>query len=201
MAATVGGLSAAAGWDGTGRVERDAHHLARDASQAMLTRSQRKDAIVAALDAAAAAGLGCVHEMAAPHVNPADDLTLLDDLTAERPRVDVVRYWGEHVSTGGVEHALALGCVGAAGDLCVDGAFGSRTAALCEGYVDRNGHAGHLYLDAAQVADHLAACTREGLQAGFHCIGDAATSVVAEGFRLAEKLVGNERLVGGKAPA
>jgi predicted amidohydrolase YtcJ len=198
LSRTVPRLTSAPGWDGTGRVERDAHHLVRDAVQGKVTRSQRKDAIAGALAAAARAGLGSVHEMAAPHLNPADDLTLLDDLAAEHPIVDVVRYWGEHVSTGGVEHALALGCVGAAGDVCVDGAFGSRTAGLCEPYADRDGHTGHLYLDAAEVADHVAACTRAGLQAGFHCIGDAATAVVADGFRLAEKLVGNDRLAAAR---
>ncbi|HZC25465.1 MAG TPA: amidohydrolase family protein, partial [Actinopolymorphaceae bacterium] len=191
-------MADAAGWDGTGRVERDAHHLARDAVQGLITRSQRRDAIAAALEAAARAGLGCLHEMAAPHVNPADDLTLIDELAVERPTVEVVRYWGEHVASGGVEHTQLLGCVGAAGDLCVDGAFGSRTAALCGPYADRPGHSGHLYLDAAAVAEHVAACTQAGLQAGFHCIGDAAVAAVGEGFRLAEKLVGTQRLVAAR---
>ncbi|MGH3488771.1 MAG: amidohydrolase [Actinopolymorphaceae bacterium] len=183
------------GWDGTGRVERDTHHRARDAAQALVTRSQRREAIEVALAAAAAAGLGCVHEMSAPHLNPADDLLLIEELTTQRPGVTVVRYWGEHVSSGGVERARALGCAGAAGDLCADGAFGSRTAALTSAYDDLPGHAGHRYLDADDVAAHLVACTRAGLQGGFHCIGDAATAAVVEGLRLAEKIVGTEDLV------
>ena len=153
-------------------------------------RAQRREAIATALDSAARAGIGCAHEMAAPHVNSADDLTLLDELASERPTVEVVRYWGEHASAGGCVRAGALGCAGAAGDLCVDGAFGSRTAALDQPYADRSDdHAGHLYLDAEQVADHLVACTRAGLQGGFHCIGDAATRTVVEGLRLAAKLL------------
>ncbi len=176
------------GWDGTGRVERDAHHVARDAAQDLLTRSRRREALTTALDAAARAGIGCVHEMAAPHVNAADDLTLLDELAAVgRPMVEVIRYWGEHVAAGGLARAGALGCAGAAGDLCVDGAFGSRTAALDAEYADRPGHTGHRYLDATQIAAHLVACTRAGIQGGFHCIGDAATRTVVEGLQLAEK--------------
>ncbi|MEQ4206614.1 amidohydrolase family protein [Actinopolymorpha sp. B9G3] len=188
-------MTGAAGWDGTGRVERDAHHRARDAAQSLVTRARRREAIEAALAAAAAAGIGCVHEMAAPHVNAADDLLLIEELATLRPGVEVVRYWGEHESAGGVERARALGCVGAAGDLCADGAFGSRTAALDAAYDDKAGHAGHRYLDAEDIADHLVACTRAGLQGGFHCIGDAATAAVAEGLQLAEKAVGTEELV------
>lgn len=183
-------ITAASGWDGTGRVERDAHHLARDTAHDLLSRSQREAAIQAALDAAGAAGLGCVHEMAAPYLNPADDLALIDQLRSRRPTVDVVTYWGEHASSGGVERARQLGCAGAAGDLCVDGALGSYTAALDKPYDDRPEHTGHLYLDADQVAEHVVACTRAGLQAGFHCIGDTAVRTVAAGLRQAERRVG-----------
>jgi predicted amidohydrolase YtcJ len=188
-------MTRAAGWDGTCRVEREAHHLARDSALSLVTRARRRDAIEAALAAVAAVGIGCVHEMSAPHLNDADDLLLIEELATLRPGVEVVRYWGEHVSTGGVERARALGCAGAAGDLCADGAFGSRTAALASAYHDRGGHAGHRYLDAEDIADHLIACTRAGLQGGFHCIGDAATAAAVEGLQLAEKAVGTEELI------
>jgi predicted amidohydrolase YtcJ len=188
-------MTRAPGWDGSARVERDAHHRARDAAQGLVTRSQRREAIDAALAAAAEVGIGCVHEMAAPHVNAADDLLLIEELTTLRPGVEVVRYWGEHASAGGVERARSLGCVGAAGDLCADGAFGSRTAGLTSAYDDQPGHIGHRYLDGEEVAEHLLACTRAGLQGGFHCIGDAATAAVVEGLQLAEKSVGAELLV------
>lgn len=186
------------GWDGTGRVEREAHHVARDAASALVTRSQRRTAIAAALAAAAANGIGSVHEMAAPHVNPADDLALVAEIAAEYPVVEVVPYWGELATSGGVERARALGARGAAGDLCADGAFGSRTAALTEQYVDRPGHVGRTYLDAEEVAEHVVACTRAGLQAGFHCIGDAATAAVVDGFRRAEKRLGADRLTAAR---
>ncbi|GAB3431583.1 amidohydrolase [Flindersiella endophytica] len=187
-------IASAEGWNGTGRTERDANHHAREAGRALLTRAQRKAAIARALDAAAAAGIGCVHEMAAPHINDPEDILLIRELAEERPGVTVVPYWGEHVSDGGVARALELGCAGAAGDLNVDGAFGSRTAGLLEPYADRDGHHGHVYLPAEAVAEHVIACTKTGLQAGFHCIGDAGTAAAAEGFRLAEKAIGAEAL-------
>lgn len=186
-------LTTATGWDGSGRVEREANHRARDAVQALLTRSQRKAAIAAALDAAAAVGIGSVHEMSAPHINDPDDIRLIRELADERDQIEVIPYWGEHAASGGVGHAIELGCAGAAGDLNIDGAFGSRTAALTEPYADAP-HRGHLYLDAEAVAEHVLACTRAGIQAGFHCIGDRATAAAAEGFRLAAKAVGAETL-------
>jgi hypothetical protein len=193
LVARAPAITTAPGWDGTGRVERDAHHLARDTAHALITRSQRESAIHAALDAAGAAGLGCVHEMAAPHLNPEDDLALLAQ-PRTRPTVEVVTYWGEHASSRGVERAQRLGCAGAAGDLCVDGALGSHTAALDKPYDDRPDHTGYLYLDVDQIAEHVVACTRAGLQAGFHCIGDAAVGAVVDGLRRAERRVGLDAL-------
>ena len=82
---------------------------------------------------------------------------------------------------------------GLAGDLVVDGAVGSRTACFHADYDDAPGHRGHLYLDAEQIAAHVAACTRAGLQAGFHVIGDAAVTEVVEGFVLAAARRGRGR--------
>ena len=191
-------LAETAGWSPDGRVQRAAGRMAREVAEATITRSQRKAAIARALDAAAAAGLGCVHEMSAPHINAEVDLELIRELAGERDQIAVVPYWGEHVDADGVRHAVELGCAGAAGDLNIDGAFGSRTAGLSEPYVDLDpddpaAH-GFRYLDAEAVARHVVACTRAGIQAGFHCIGDAGTSAAAEGFRLASQQVGKESL-------
>ena len=89
-------------------------------------------------------------------------------------------YWGELVA---VETAHRLGVAGLAGDLIADGAFGSRTAALSAPYADRPDTCGHAYLTAEQIRDHVVACTRAGLQAGFHCIGDAALENIREASR------------------
>src|SRR3954452_8872579 len=51
-----------AGWSDDGRVERDAHHVVRAATREGLSPSARAEAQRMALRAAAAAGLGCVHE-------------------------------------------------------------------------------------------------------------------------------------------
>jgi predicted amidohydrolase YtcJ len=82
---------------------------------------------------------------------------------------------------------------GLAGDLCVDGAIGSRTASLREPYADAE-TCGARYLSEQQIADHVIACTRAGLQAGFHCIGDDAVAAAVAGLRRAATKVGVGRI-------
>ncbi|WP_157577035.1 amidohydrolase family protein, partial [Saccharomonospora iraqiensis] len=92
--------------------------------------------------------------------------------------------------------AAAHGAAGLAGDLFVDGALGSHTAALHRPYTDRPDTTGHRHLDADTVAEHLIACTTDGLQAGFHVIGDAALTEVLRGLETAEATVGARALAG-----
>ena len=48
----------------------------------------------------------------------------------------VVAYWGELASPEAFARARSVGAAGLAGDLCVDGSIGSRTAALRTAYAD-----------------------------------------------------------------
>jgi predicted amidohydrolase YtcJ len=174
----VPGIGDLDGYDVQGLMRRDAHAATRRASRDMLTAGQRREVQADALRAAAAQGIGQVHEMAAPHIAGSDDLALLLDWTREAAVPQVVGYWGE---LDAVDTALALGARGCAGDLCVDGSLGSRTAALHEAYVDDPATSGVRYIGDEQAVAHVLACTQAGLQAGFHCIGDAAvdTAVAA----------------------
>lgn len=185
------GVHGAEGWSADGPLTRDAHHRVRAAMRDAITPAQRRQAQRAFLADAAAKGIVSVHECAGPDISGADDLTELLTLVAEPGLPEVIGYWGE---LGGIDTARALGARGVAGDLFVDGALGSRTAALHEPYADSPGTSGTLYLDAPAIAGHLVACTEAGLQAGFHVIGDAAVAEVVEGFRLAEKTLGQRVL-------
>lgn len=192
------------GWHDDGRIERDAHHAARALTRDQLSPAERRRLHEVALTAAVAAGIGCVHEMSAPHIAPIDDLTRLATLVRDarqdpdRPALpDVIAYRGALAADDADvrrlvdELALPAGAElrGLAGDLCIDGSLGSRTAALRQPYRDA-ATSGHRYLDAHAVRDHVAACTRAGLQAGFHVIGDAALDVALAGFRAAADIVG-----------
>jgi len=192
LLATVPGVRGEAGWSESGHLTRDAHHVVRRVARESITPAQRRTLQRATLHRAAGLGVGCVHELAGPDISSPEDLRALLALAAEEPGPTVVAYWGE-LGEEGVARAGELGATGAAGDLFADGSIGSHTAALREPYADAD-HAGHAYLTAAQVRDHVLACTRVGVQAGFHAIGDGALDAVAAGLAEAAERVGKDRL-------
>jgi len=188
LIALVPGLTTTPGFDDSGRVTAHAHHLARQHVTEQLPGGLREAAQRATREHAAAAGVAALHEAAGPDINGAEDLRALRDLASAGAGPELVAYWGQ---AGGPDAALEVGAQGAAGDLFVDGALGSRTAWLNADYADEPGNVGNRYLDPQEVADHLVACTQVGLQAGFHAIGDAAIDSVAEGLRHAIDVCGH----------
>ena len=176
----VPGVTELPGYGPDGQLRLDAHHAVRQAAYGSVDRAQRRTAQRATLDAAAALGIGSLHEMAGPEVSGEEDLAELLTLTAQRPGPRVVGYWGELSERGGLDVVRRLGLAGAGGDLFCDGAFGSHTAALTEPYADRPDTAGALRFGTAQLVEHVRACTAAGVQAGFHCIGDAAVTQVLD---------------------
>ena len=176
----IPGISALPGYSADGRLRLDAHHAARQAAYGAVAAAQRRTAQQATLDAAATLGIGTVHEMAGPEVSGAEDLAGLLELATALPGPRVLGYWGELAERGGLDVVRRLGLAGAGGDLFCDGAFGSHTAALSTPYTDRPETAGALRFDTGQLIDHVRACTATGIQAGFHCIGDAAVGQVLE---------------------
>ncbi|MFI6156768.1 amidohydrolase [Kitasatospora sp. NPDC051170] len=184
------GLTERPGHDAEGPLTKDAHHAVRRTALAHLTPGQRRHAQAATLARAAELGIGALHECAGPEISSEQDLTALLALAAEGEGPEVFGYWGE---LGAADTARRLGAVGAGGDLFVDGALGSHTACLHTPYTDAD-HTGTAYLSAEQIADHVAACTEAGLQAGFHAIGDAAVDAVIEGVRAAGERVGADRV-------
>jgi len=182
------------GFSADGLLTRQAHHAARDGVARMLPPAAREEAITTALRMAAGSGIAMVHELGAPHLSRPEDFETIRVLAEVTPLPEVVGYWGQ---LHGAETATWLGCQGAAGDLCADGAIGSRTAAMHGRYVDEDTR-GHLYLSAEEVAQHVVECTRADLQAGFHCIGDRAVAEITEGLRKAASSVGVPAMVAAR---
>ena len=195
LLAAAPGVRERAGYAESGHLTTDAHHAARAVAREAMTPGQRRDAQRAALRRAAALGVGCLHELAGPDISSADDVAALLSLASAEPAPEVVPYWGE---LGGIDTARALGAAGAAGDLFADGSLGSHTACLSMPYADAPETSGHAYLDAGAVARHTVECTRAGLQAGFHAIGDAAVRTVVAGFAAAAEEVGAAAFVAAR---
>ncbi|WP_029287265.1 amidohydrolase [Cellulomonas sp. HZM] len=192
--ATSTGADRAPGWSDDGRVERDAHHVARAAARDVAP-GRRTALYERALRHAAAQGVVSVHEHSAPSIDTREGLLELLTSTADASSAlpFVVGYRGELCVT--VDDARAVlaaipGLTGIGGDLNVDGALGSRTAALRAPYADARETDGVLYLAAEQIANHLTAVSRAGLQSGFHVIGDRAMDEVLVGLRAAQDVEG-----------
>ncbi|WP_456824691.1 amidohydrolase [Cellulomonas sp. P5_E12] len=192
------GLDLLPGWSFDGRVERDAHHAARDAARAV--SPERRTALYRkALEHAAARGVVSVHEHSAPSIDTRAGLVELLELTAD-PRdglPHLVAYRGEVcVTVDDAREILAAipGLTGIGGDLNVDGSLGSHTAAVRAPYTDAAGDQGVLYLTAEQICNHLTAVTRAGVQAGFHVIGDRAMDELLLGLRAAVDVEGPDAI-------
>lgn len=175
------------GWSDEGPVAREAHHAVRDRAFASVTAEQREQAQRAALHRAASRGIASVHENAGPTISGPADLQAALALGRAPELPEVIGYWGE---IHGQDAAARLGARGAAGDLFVDGSLGSHTACLRSPYADLPGELGAAYLQAEEIAAHVAASTRAGQQAGFHVIGDGATDLVVAGIEQAAAEVG-----------
>jgi predicted amidohydrolase YtcJ len=180
----LSGVQDAVGYRPDGLLSGSAHHLGRGAMNRMFSDADRRADATAALRETAAHGIAQVHELGGPQLGPIEDLGRVRDVAADIG-LSVRIYWGERANTESIAAARAYGAVGLAGDLCIDGALGSRTAALVDPYADEPGTAwrGQRYLDDDQIADHLRACTLAGVQAGFHCIGDDAVAAAIAGLR------------------
>ena len=187
------------GWGDSGLVTREAHHAARDSFQAGISQADRRGDIDAALAAAAAAGIGLVHECGGPTLSSEADFADVLEAGENGRGSQVVGYWAELVGDEESARALAsrLGARGLAGDLNIDGSIGSRTASLREPYADLGdpAHNGNAYLTVEQVCDHVAACSLAGIQAGFHVIGDAGADTVIAGLQAAAAKVGMARVI------
>jgi predicted amidohydrolase YtcJ len=178
------------GFGADGVMSRAAHHAYREVALRLIGNAQQEQAHRLTRNRAASLGIVSLHEMAGPAISSAQDLRSLLKMSEEEPGPLVYGYWGELAESGGVEQAMEIGAVGAAGDLFIDGAIGSRTACLRHAYLDSQDSSGAQYLTEEQVRDHVAVCIGAGIQSGFHVIGDRATDVIMAAMTAAATLLG-----------
>ena len=196
LLAAVPEAADAVGFRASGLVTQEAHHLLRAAAFGRVSEVQRTAAQRAARARAAELGIGALHECGGPQISGEADFTGLLELAAAEPGPYVFGNWGELTDP---LKAIELGGVGAGGDLFIDGAIGSRTAALRDPYADAvetgdPAHGGVNYLDGEQIAGFLVACAEAGVQPGFHVIGDYAMDLLVGGLALATDAVGEHRV-------
>lgn len=148
------------GWlreSAAGRARQGIWHLLRDAR---LVRARR-----AAVAHAAELGITSIHEMGVPLLSSVEDAVAW--AAGDWP-VEVLVWWADLDPRQALNRGLRPG-----GDLFLDGAIGSRTAAVSGGY--RDGPAlGGLFHSDEDVVTFFVRCTRVGVGGGVHAIGDQA---------------------------
>lgn len=196
--AEVAGVIGLPGWSDGGVLSGAAHHAALQVTVPRDSR-HRETAWRTALQVAAARGVAAVHEHSIPPIDTREDLAAMIAATrdADSGLPLVSGYRAELCETTDDARAVLTavpGLTGIGGDLCVDGSLGSRTASLRAPYADHGATGtepyGRLLLTAEQVANHVAAVTRAGVQAGFHVIGDHAMEEVLLGIQAAADIEG-----------
>ena len=161
-----------------------AHHLVRQHVTEQLPGGLREAAQRATRAHAAAAGVAALHEAGAR------TSTALRTWwrSSARPRTNCGP--GPRRLLGPVRRAACGADLGAAGAgwRPVHGRRPGLAHRLAAGALRRrSGHCGTRYLSPMSITEHLVACTRAGVQAGFHAIGDAALDLVVEGLRVADR--------------
>jgi predicted amidohydrolase YtcJ len=184
----VPGATELSGYRADGWLTQDAHHHVRGRMDTLFSDAERRTAARTALSECARLGVGTVHDLGGPHLGPVDDLGRVRDEAADLG-LAVVGYWGALAEPATLALARTSGFRGLAGDLCIDGAIGSRTAALRAPYSDHDSR-GVRYLDDDTITEHWVRCTEAGLQGGFHCIGDDAVEAAVAGLRRAAERLG-----------
>ncbi|MDO8107747.1 amidohydrolase family protein [Isoptericola sp. b441] len=152
------------------------------------------DAVRRGLAAAAAAGIVAVHEHSLPALEARAVLADLLAWSAADPTVPLaIGYRAELCETADDVKEVAAdipGLTGVGGDVAVDGTFAAWGAALGAPYADDPESRGRLLLSAEQVANHVGAATRAGVQAALRVHGDRAMAEALVGIRAASDVEG-----------
>jgi predicted amidohydrolase YtcJ len=167
----------------TGWLREDAAGAARVHIWQLLSPSRLARARAEAVAHAASLGITSMHEMGNPALSTLDDAVAWSQMTSP---VEVLVWWAEIDPSVALTHGLRPG-----GDLFLDGAIGSRTAAVTGGY--RDGPAlGGLFFDDEHVVDFFLRCTRADVGGGIHAIGDLAIEQAVAAIERAAELAGPE---------
>lgn len=189
------------GWS-DGLVFGSAHAAARAAVRT--GDPERRAAFVRlGLWALAASGVVSVHEHSSPELDTREGLAemLAESADPRSGMPEMVGYRMELCEDADDARRIAEEVPGLAGigTPPVDGSLETRSAALRMPYADAGGEArGELALTAEQIANHVGAATRAGLQAVVPVVGDRAMAEVLLGFQAAADVEGVPAIRGAR---
>jgi len=166
----------------TGVLRGEAYEMASRVFKHCLAPETVREALRLAGNQAATRGVTTIGALVGVEDTTADEWrVLLEGLAASAVRtVPYLQTWNTEVPR-------RFGLKQAGGCLLIDGSFGSRTAALSQGYSDAPGNNGTGYVSDEKLLSFLRAAAGAGLQTAVHAIGDRAVEQVV---RCHEQLTG-----------
>ena len=162
------------------------------------SRAQRRQAVQLAIEEALASGLTGVHEAGGSREEIEVYLEMLDDDDFDFRLYEFVRWPANEAEqqhtydeldyfleqgpqVGLYDNRLTIRGI----KMSIDGAMGSRGAALLEPYADDPGNTGLFRLSEDEIYDTILRGLEAGFQTATHAIGDAANRVVLDAFERA----------------
>ena len=162
------------------------------------SRAQRRQAVQLTIEEALASGLTGVHEAGGSREEIEVYLEMLDDDDFDFRLYEFVRWPANEAEqqhtydeldyfleqgpqVGLYDNRLTIRGI----KMCIDGAMGSRGAALLEPYANDPGNTGLFRLSEDEIYDTILRGLEAGFQTATHAIGDAANRVVLDAFERA----------------
>ena len=153
------------------------------------TREQTRDATLAAIREVHRFGLTSVHDAGVDaatidvyeELARADQYSLRNYVMIRQDDSTLARYFRRGPQSGLYDGHLWIRAI----KISVDGALGSRGAALLDPYTDEPSHSGLILTPPARVKDVAVRALRAGFQLNVHAIGDRGNRVVLDAYEQA----------------
>ena len=164
---------------------------------APLTNSQQKQVLVKAMNSLASLGLTSVHDAGIDD----DNIAAYKELSQENAmsiRINAMLYlpsknWQKTLAAGQYKSSDDMFAFNSV-KIQVDGALGSRGAALIEDYSDHPHHRGLLLNTPAQFQNFVSTAMKQGFQVNSHAIGDNANKMVLDTYEKNIKATNSKNL-------
>ena len=166
----------------TGQVMEETVGLARHRLFEQMDREYKKQMLFEAARYAASCGITALHAMEGGELFGDGEIPLLLEMKDDLP-IKISLHW----NTFNVEAVKNAGLSVLGGDILLDGALGSHTAALSYPYADDPEVVGMLYHEQQEIEKLARECLDAGIQVGVHAIGDRAIEQALSAFEAVSK--------------
>ena len=166
----------------TGQIMEESVGMARHRLFQQMNKEYKRQILFEAARYAASCGITTLHAMEGGELFGDGEIPLLLEIRDDLP-IKISVHW----NTFNVEAVQKADLRVLGGDILLDGALGSHTAALSYPYSDDPGSVGMLYHQQQDIEKLARECLDAGIQVGLHAIGDRAIEQALSAFEAVAK--------------